>query len=106
MALQQRQVVCKARTAFSGRIVTCKKCIAAPSRQRSVSVRAMVREWPDREFIAETLSIFPDEGVANVEQARVSLMFSKHALLSSMGHPGHLLMQWHLQSAALAIAVP
>lgn len=30
----------------------------------------MVREWPDKEFIAETLSIFPDEGVANAEQAR------------------------------------
>lgn len=37
---------------------------------RSVSVQAMVREWPDREFIKETLEIFPDEGVANVEQAR------------------------------------
>lgn len=30
----------------------------------------MVREWPDREFIAETLAAFPDAGVANVEQAR------------------------------------
>jgi len=30
----------------------------------------MIREWPDKEFIAETLSIFPDEGVATVEQAR------------------------------------
>jgi hypothetical protein len=31
----------------------------------------MIREWPDKEFIAETLEIFPDEGVASVEQARV-----------------------------------
>lgn len=31
-----------------------------------------MREWPDKEFIAETLSIFPDEGVATPDQARVS----------------------------------
>lgn len=71
MALQQRQVVCRARTAFSGKVVPCRRIAAAPVRQRSVTVQAMVREWPDKEFIAETLSIFPDEGVANVEQARV-----------------------------------
>jgi hypothetical protein len=41
----------------------------------------MVREWPDKEFIAETLSMFPDEGVANAEQARVS----KFVLLGSPG---------------------
>lgn len=70
MALQQRQVVCRARTAFNGQSVVCKRAVATPGRQRAVSVRAMVREWPDKEFIAETLSIFPDEGVANVEQAR------------------------------------
>lgn len=41
-------------------------------RQQCVSVRAMIREYPDPDFIAETLAEFPDKGVANVEEARVS----------------------------------
>lgn len=51
------------------------------NRSRGVSVNAMVREWPDKEFIAETLSIFPDEGVANAEQARVRLLSTLADLL-------------------------
>lgn len=72
MALQQR-VSTRSRLAFSG--VRVGNAVAARpvamNRSRGVSVSAMVREWPDKEFIAETLSIFPDEGVANAEQARV-----------------------------------
>eukprot|EP00878_Enallax_costatus_P000376 GHUV01000461.1.p1 GENE.GHUV01000461.1~~GHUV01000461.1.p1 ORF type:complete len:237 (+),score=62.36 GHUV01000461.1:352-1062(+) len=70
MALQQRQVVCRTRTAFSGKTIPCRRIVSAPVRQRTVAVHAMIREWPDKEFIQETLSIFPDEGVASVEQAR------------------------------------
>jgi hypothetical protein len=72
MALQQR-LSTRSRLAFSGARVG--HAVAARpvaiNRSRGVSVNAMVREWPDKEFIAETLSIFPDEGVANAEQARV-----------------------------------
>jgi hypothetical protein len=32
----------------------------------------MVREWPDPDFIAETKAAFPDKGIANAEEARVS----------------------------------
>lgn len=72
MALQQR--ISRSRVAFSGTKVGHAAVIrpVGANRTRGVSVRAMVREWPDKEFIAETLSIFPDEGVANPEQARVS----------------------------------
>jgi hypothetical protein len=72
MALQQR--ISRSRVAFSGTKVGHAAVIrpVGTNRSRGVSVRAMVREWPDKEFIAETLSIFPDEGVANAEQARVS----------------------------------
>jgi hypothetical protein len=76
MALQQR-VSTRSRTAFSGVRVAghgASVRAVAMNRSRGVSVNAMVREWPDKEFIAETLSIFPDEGVANAEQARVSLL--------------------------------
>jgi hypothetical protein len=73
MALQQR-LSTRSRPAFSG-VRVGHAAAARPAVQRSrgvLTVRAMVREWPDKEFIAETLSIFPDEGVANAEQARVS----------------------------------
>ena len=30
-----------------------------------------IREWPDRDFIAEVEESFPDQGIANVEEARV-----------------------------------
>lgn len=43
----------------------------APLQFPTLPPQAMIREWPDKEFIAETLEIFPDEGVASVEQARV-----------------------------------
>lgn len=72
MALQQR-ISSRSRAAFSGARVANAFRVrpVAFNRSRGVSVSAMIREWPDKEFIAETLSIFPDEGVATVEQARV-----------------------------------
>lgn len=83
MALQQR-VSTRSRTAFSGVRVAghgASVRAVAMNRSRGVSVNAMVREWPDKEFIAETLSIFPDEGVANAEQARVRLLSTLADLL-------------------------
>ncbi|KAF8055921.1 STR16 [Scenedesmus sp. PABB004] len=51
--------------------------LAAPARglgaarsRRAPVVRAMIREWPDPEFIQHTLAAFPDDGVADAEQAR------------------------------------
>ena len=41
-------------------------------RRSSQQVSAFVREWPDQEFIKETLEAFPEKAVANVEEARVS----------------------------------
>lgn len=49
----------------------------APSRiqrsrqQGAVRVCAMVREWPDPEFIAEVKGSFPEKAVATVDEARV-----------------------------------
>lgn len=47
--------------------------------QRRCTQRVMAyeREWPDREFISEVEEAFPDQGIANVEEAR--------ALVSSLG---------------------
>lgn len=75
MALQQH-VSTRSRPAFSGLRVSHAAARPVVMSRRgaggnSVSVKAMIREWPDKDFIAETLSIFPDEGVANAEQARV-----------------------------------
>ena len=39
---------------------------------------AFIREWPDKEFIASVEEAFPDQGIANVEEARV------HASLCSI----------------------
>lgn len=33
---------------------------------------AMRREWPDKEFVEQVKAAFPDQGMANVEEARVS----------------------------------
>lgn len=38
---------------------------------RQVAVFAKVNQWPDPEFIKETLEAFPDKGIATVEEARV-----------------------------------
>ncbi|EFJ45243.1 gonidia-specific protein KA_k47 [Volvox carteri f. nagariensis] len=38
-------------------------------RQRTVTVFAL-KQWPDPEFIKETLAQFPDKGIATVEEAR------------------------------------
>lgn len=35
--------------------------------------RPMVREWPDPQFIEETLAAFPAKAIADVEEARVSI---------------------------------
>lgn len=37
-------------------------------------VRAMIREWPDPDFIAEVKSEFPEKMVASVEEARVGCL--------------------------------
>ncbi len=60
------------RPTAGARLAAPARLTRAVNRSSRLSVCAMVREWPDREFIAETLAAFPDAGVANVEQARVS----------------------------------
>jgi hypothetical protein len=35
--------------------------------------RPMIREWPDPQFIEETLAAFPSKAIADVEEARVSI---------------------------------
>lgn len=53
--------------------------------QRRCTQRVMAyeREWPDREFISEVEEAFPDQGIANVEEARVGLLTSSqlHGML-------------------------
>lgn len=43
---------------------------ARPCRQLAVSASAMIAEWTDEEFTAETLASFPDKAIATVEEAR------------------------------------
>ena len=37
---------------------------------------AFEREWPDPQFVAEVEEAFPDQGIANVEEARVIQTFN------------------------------
>ena len=46
------------------------------TRSHSQRVCAYDRRWPDPDFIKEVEEAFPDKGVANVEEARVSLCCS------------------------------
>jgi len=59
-------------SAFTGpgiqRSTAFRSCRRAASR---MAVRAMIREYPDPEFIAETKEAFPDKAIANAEEARV-----------------------------------
>lgn len=52
--------------------------VAGFQRRRAVAVaaRAYLAEYPDPEFIEATKEAFPDKGIANVEEARVSNMSS------------------------------
>mmetsp|Transcript_14762 Transcript_14762/g.36827 ORF Transcript_14762/g.36827 Transcript_14762/m.36827 type:complete len:226 (-) Transcript_14762:486-1163(-) len=61
----------KSRVAFAGRNVRAAP-VARPVRARSsVAVKAMIKQWPDPEFTKQVLAAFPDQGIANVEEARV-----------------------------------
>lgn len=44
---------------------------ALPRRAAALSARAMVREFPDPDYIAEVLEAFPDKAIANAEEARI-----------------------------------
>lgn len=57
------------RSAFAARSVTCKP--TATNRARVVSVKAIKGQWPDPEFTQAVLAAFPEQGIANVEEARV-----------------------------------
>ena len=45
---------------------------ALQQRQCTQRVMAFEREWPDKQFIKEVEEAFPDQGIANVEEGRVS----------------------------------
>lgn len=47
---------------------------------------AFEREWPDKQFVKEVEEAFPDQGIANVEEARVCL--PQTALLPALKAPG------------------
>ncbi|KAK9816815.1 hypothetical protein WJX72_005336 [[Myrmecia] bisecta] len=68
----------QARSSFAGNRAVLAARLPARQVASSFCVRAFLREWPDPEFIKETEELFPDEGIANVEQAR--------ALFSSLGY--------------------
>lgn len=44
---------------------------AFPRRAAALSARAMAREYPDPDYIAEVLESFPDNAIANAEEARI-----------------------------------
>ncbi len=44
----------------------------AALRAAALQTRAMIREYPDAEFIAECKGAFPDKGIASPDEARVS----------------------------------
>ncbi|GAB4816661.1 hypothetical protein N2152v2_003707 [Parachlorella kessleri] len=66
-SLQRQCLASRARIAYA----PFKAGKAALRRPMGLQVQAMIREWPDPEFVEETLAEFPDKGVANVEEARV-----------------------------------
>lgn len=49
--------------------------------RRASRVHAMVREWPDPDFIAEVKSDFPEKMVASVEEARVGRITHREVFL-------------------------
>lgn len=61
---------------------TCRQAVAPCAKpmhrgRSAVVTLAMRREWPDKEFVEQVKASFPDQGMANVEEARVSTI--KHA---------------------------
>ena len=59
-------------SASSFRGTSVRAPVAAISRRAAVlSARAMVREYPDPDYIAEVLEAFPDKAIANAEEARI-----------------------------------
>ena len=52
-------------------------------------VRAFEREWPAPEFIKEVEEAFPDQGIANVEEARVCLLRLHHYSSDAMLQTDH-----------------
>lgn len=51
-------------------------------------VMAFEREWPNPEFIEEVEESFPEQGIANVEEARVRHKSSDSAAVT-LGHSHH-----------------
>lgn len=39
--------------------------------QEEVEAPKKLRQWPEKEYVAEVLAAFPDKMIANVEEARV-----------------------------------
>ena len=52
---------------------------------------AFEREWPDPQFVAEVEEAFPDQGIANVEEARVIKIFTAFRNSHSHGSLSHSL---------------
>ena len=46
---------------------------AGRSESSAVVVRAYIRQYPIPEFVAEVKAAFPDKGIANPDEARVSI---------------------------------
>lgn len=45
-----------------------------------------LNQWPEPEFVAETLAAFPDKAIANVEEARVSDAMHAETFCHSHSH--------------------
>jgi hypothetical protein len=54
-------------------VVTPVQRRAGRSASSAVVVRAYVRQYPIPEFVAEVKAAFPDQGIANPDEARVSI---------------------------------
>lgn len=65
-------------SAFSGAALQAAPSLRSVRRAVPVAARAMLREYPDPDFIAETKTAFPDKGIATPDEARV--------LYSDMGY--------------------
>ncbi len=71
MASTTRRAMSASRSQVAGKAVVAVRR-TAPLRASALQTRAMIRQFPDPEFIAQVKAAFPDQGIADPDEARVS----------------------------------
>lgn len=74
MASTTRRAMSASRSQVAGKAVVAPvRRRTAPLRASALQTRAMLRQFPDPEFIAQVKAAFPDQGIADPDEARVLL---------------------------------